>query len=438
MKVLLLSRNSIEHLLDNLPTIERLSINDNHLRTLSVVNMKRLRVLEASGNRLDSMPHGVYNLPDLEVLRLSGNRIGYVSQDIVLLRRLRILDLSNNVLKLLPQAIEEMEQLESLVISGNNVRMKKRPFDQTAYLLTSADPTDAIHNQMVQTLRRSDEGSYQDDGLRLPPNSPSHPQVNGFIAGGRNPFQRTKEKSKHLVKPTEPVQRTEDQGLVRSREWLLSGQSNTSPVRSFSSRQTAESGNRRRSPRIEDRGDRGDRGNRGNRGEQWDLTDREAVLLSNPLSVEEITYPVIQTDVLDERRDDIQGVLDLGGAAFERRQESKRRNRRVAAKQLAKSGRVLDGAALVRGGQGGHSLSDVEDNASDTVTVNDAIGDELSLGDEDFEFLPLTIKDDKLMRMAGEIETMLNDQLLQPIISGSYLFKKRFDFNPRHYDYGDI
>ena len=55
--------------------------------------------------------------------------------------------------------------------------------------------------------------------------------------------------------------------------------------------------------------------------------------------------------------------------------------------------------------------------ASATVTVNGAVGDELSLGDDDFEYLPAELRDDKLSRVAGQLEAMLNEQLLAPIIN---------------------
>jgi len=58
-----------------------------------------------------------------------------------------------------------------------------------------------------------------------------------------------------------------------------------------------------------------------------------------------------------------------------------------------------------------------ETRCSDTVTVNEAVGDELSLGDDDFEYLPEEMKDEKLLRVASELETLFNQQLLQPIIS---------------------
>lgn len=41
----------------------------------------------------------------------------------------------------------------------------------------------------------------------------------------------------------------------------------------------------------------------------------------------------------------------------------------------------------------------------------------------------LNVKDDKLMRMAGELETKLNHQLLQPIIITEEIVGK-YDFNP--------
>jgi len=50
------------------------------------------------------------------------------------------------------------------------------------------------------------------------------------------------------------------------------------------------------------------------------------------------------------------------------------------------------------------------------VTVNEAVGDELSLGEDDFEYLPTNVQDSKLRRIADDLETLLNRQLMQPLV----------------------
>ena len=62
---------------------------------------------------------------------------------------------------------------------------------------------------------------------------------------------------------------------------------------------------------------------------------------------------------------------------------------------------------------------------STAVTVNDSVGDRLSLGDEDFEFQPTTVTDYRLLGVCNDLETMLSQQLLQPIISHKGIFRKR-------------
>jgi len=53
------------------------------------------------------------------------------------------------------------------------------------------------------------------------------------------------------------------------------------------------------------------------------------------------------------------------------------------------------------------------------VTVNEAVGDELSLGEDDFEYLPTNVQDSKLRRIADDLETLLNRQLMQPLVGDS-------------------
>ena len=62
---------------------------------------------------------------------------------------------------------------------------------------------------------------------------------------------------------------------------------------------------------------------------------------------------------------------------------------------------------------------------SRAVTVNDSVGDRLSLGEEDYEYQPTTVKDHRLLGVCSEVETMLSHQLLQPIVSNRGIFKKR-------------
>ena len=62
---------------------------------------------------------------------------------------------------------------------------------------------------------------------------------------------------------------------------------------------------------------------------------------------------------------------------------------------------------------------------STAVTINDSVGDQLSLGDEDFDHQPLTVTDQHLLSMCSEVEGLLHEQLLQPIIADKGIFRKR-------------
>ena len=62
---------------------------------------------------------------------------------------------------------------------------------------------------------------------------------------------------------------------------------------------------------------------------------------------------------------------------------------------------------------------------STAVTINDSVGDQLSLGDEDFDHQPLTVTDEHLLSMCSEVESMLHEELLRPIIAKRGIFGKR-------------
>lgn len=60
---------------------------------------------------------------------------------------------------------------------------------------------------------------------------------------------------------------------------------------------------------------------------------------------------------------------------------------------------------------------------SNAATVNDTVGDGLSLGEEDYEYQPTTVTDFRLLGVCSEVEAMLNKQLLHPIVHKG-IFKK--------------
>ena len=63
------------------------------------------------------------------------------------------------------------------------------------------------------------------------------------------------------------------------------------------------------------------------------------------------------------------------------------------------------------------------------VTVGaETVGDRLSLGEEDYDFQPTTVQDQRLMGLCSHVEQMLNEQLLNPHTSHQQpkgIFRKR-------------
>ena len=62
--------------------------------------------------------------------------------------------------------------------------------------------------------------------------------------------------------------------------------------------------------------------------------------------------------------------------------------------------------------------SDVTSVAAPTVADLETVGDELSLGEEDYELQPTSVRDRRLRNVARGVERLLNEQLMQPVNRG--------------------
>ena len=120
IRVLHLKDNCLESLPDDFPHLKYLNVAENNLKHFSVLRMGELVALDASGNKLASLPRGVYRLKQLQRLNLARNAITDIPEDIGWLKNLQSLDLSENDLRSLPASLHFMEKLTSFNVRGNH------------------------------------------------------------------------------------------------------------------------------------------------------------------------------------------------------------------------------------------------------------------------------------------------------------------------------
>lgn len=124
LQVLHLQGNHIDYIPDMFPNLQYLNVANNKLYNFSVVNMRRLKSLNANNNYLENIPMGMYSLARLQTIRLNTNQIRYISVDIVNLKKLRVLDIGNNMLVNIPQVLQKFDRLDYFNVRGNNIQNK--------------------------------------------------------------------------------------------------------------------------------------------------------------------------------------------------------------------------------------------------------------------------------------------------------------------------
>ena len=110
-------------------TCNRLGLSKNKISELprGISALANLRVLLLDCNRLTCIPPPVFHLPKLERLDVSNNMISEISEDIKHMKALKSLDISNNRLQILPRELGECEALEELHASNNE--LSRLPLD---------------------------------------------------------------------------------------------------------------------------------------------------------------------------------------------------------------------------------------------------------------------------------------------------------------------
>jgi len=436
---------NLEHLTAGPPNLERLNVSANRLRRLSVVTMRCLRRIDADGNWLTEMPRGFHQLEALEALSLSGNRITHLSSNVGQLGRLRLLDVSDNALRSLPKVLERMSGIVTLNVAGNDLKPPKG--DRRQGSRRGRDPVrkEPVANGPLPTFVVSADPSTRvvytspilatpnGDLLYRPPLPPSPAKsgrrVRGFFRRKAERENASDERAGHPMS-TPMLGRHQNNEVINKVQYS-----------SLSNRRSSSAAPGPRHTAASD---------------PVPLSADEASRRSRTVHADERASRRRRSPVNHVRSrsvTDLRGAdgLDGGGRDGMRVADDGWTGGTIRGSRLANVGRLAaagidlghnpggtvrigrdwtrPGSGVVVGGEDDDTRSDESsfhwdnndndddhDRCSDTVTVNEAVGDELSLGEDDFEFLPTNVQDSKLKRIADDLETLLNRQLLQPII----------------------
>eukprot|EP01135_Chromosphaera_perkinsii_P002098 Nk52_evm32s217 gene=Nk52_evmTU32s217 len=122
-----LSCNRIEYIprfLFELPCLEELSLGGNLLSQIpeELLKMKELKVLWLGGNKITSVPECVSSTCAVEFLFLNGNNITEIPKTISLMKNLKGLCIGSNQLASLPYEIVHLSNLVTLDVSGNQLK----------------------------------------------------------------------------------------------------------------------------------------------------------------------------------------------------------------------------------------------------------------------------------------------------------------------------
>lgn len=127
LKKLNLSNNKIKYLpnsLNSLRNLEELILNSNKFKIISneFSNLQNLKRLELNYNKLKSIPNFVFELKNLKILDLSHNKISEIPNSIGKLTKLSTIDLGENLIQKIPNTFTSLKSLKSINLSQNRIK----------------------------------------------------------------------------------------------------------------------------------------------------------------------------------------------------------------------------------------------------------------------------------------------------------------------------
>ncbi|XP_078605300.1 uncharacterized protein LOC144878523 [Branchiostoma floridae x Branchiostoma japonicum] len=121
-----------QELCDQLSDLEELNLSVCDLGYLpeNIGNLKKLRILQSSCNRISSLPESVFkSLDNLEELTLCDNSITEIPESISNLKKLKHIKVPDNQLVRLPSSIVELTELQTLDVACNSITSLPHNFE---------------------------------------------------------------------------------------------------------------------------------------------------------------------------------------------------------------------------------------------------------------------------------------------------------------------
>ena len=445
------SHNYLKNILDNFPTLQLLDVDHNDLVSVSLLNVPRLQILRANYNHLVEMPRGVYRLKWIEEIHLSENKIEKIAPDIGYLKSLKSLDLSNNQIKLLPKALYDLKGLEKLVLSEEDrsrrrdprrmtltqvpvafhVPQKKKKNSVRKFFSFKKKPkrgrlkNKSMSEEMLDNVVRYDNREENND---IPTMSKSEIKLNYSFD------EFSKERKNNLTKSY--LQYKDKK--VHNDQYSSASTISLNDMRG--SKYRSKDGNGKYTPKDELRKviKRSNKMYHNSNNPNSTFYKHDGVYSNNDLryntneSDNDSFFSVDESFRPQRKINQDQSQPPVNNRHTKQfYQDDKPPNQQTPFKILKPRFPEMNSPNFADQSFRHVNFSNPYlqtfspplfhqkaskdyDAISTTVTVNDDVGDKVSLGDDDFEFLLEDVKDDKLHDLATEVESLINQQLLTP------------------------
>ena len=106
------------------PNLTELDLSGNlieDMKTLALIDLKKLRNLNLNNNSIKEWPSNMKRLENIERLGFNQNALILISENIGQLKNLRILDLSRNSIEKIPKSLIKLKNLEILDLQSNQL-----------------------------------------------------------------------------------------------------------------------------------------------------------------------------------------------------------------------------------------------------------------------------------------------------------------------------